>query len=159
MATDDYPPTEQEHPPVVERKNNVLVIHNDERRLAGFIGRDLAHDRIVYTTLRHDHHYYRKGDGYAISESALRTIGRVEAERVIVHEAEGSSVYVFDADDYRGRTAQPVPEADLDDPDDPQVYVPQSEAIAVFDDLQQSELFKRPFDVACDYIRETRGWE
>jgi hypothetical protein len=128
-------------------------------KVAGFLGKEVRRGEgtLVYTTLRSGYHYYYEGGGWAVSDEILETCRGRGISRIIVHEGtEDDDVHEFPAPAYY-RDGQQVSEQDLEDPGDPQTYVPEEARLHHWPDYADS-LFVRSFEDACQYIRETRGW-
>lgn len=80
--------------PNVIRENAVKHPKKDVK--VGYVGYDKVYDEKVFTTLRdRNRHYYRKGEGYAISEKILSTLRANAVEKIYVHEKNSGDVYQF----------------------------------------------------------------
>jgi len=150
-------------PPRVRRKR-IVTVHADKQRLVGFIGHETRRGMTVYTTRRSDFHFYYEGDGYAISESVLDECAKWGVSRILIHEklspyqqrqGEAPDAYEFRLRQYAD-SDESIPEADLLDDQDEQVYVPLEEAMYVWSD--HDALFERSFDTAVEAI-DWRGWD
>lgn len=143
-------------PPLVERKYIEQSPHTG--KIAGFLGHEKHRNVRCYTTLRYGGHYYQKGGGWAISDSILGHIEQTAATLIFVHTGtdEDDPVYEFKASEYTMR-GEAVPEEDLDDPDDPQTFVPEDAAQEVWEN-HAADLFVREFRDACDHI-DWRGYD
>lgn len=141
--------------PLVERRVCKQSPHTG--KLCGFVGRDTRRDRVVYATRRAPFHFYRKGSGYAISDTIINSLDQSNVSRILVYEPvdEGGDVYEFPLRVYEN--GKPVPTSDLYDEDDPQTYVPVSEAMNNWLGLSPY-LFVRPFEDAMKRI-EWRGFD
>jgi len=146
----------QTKPPLVERKYIEQSPHTG--KIAGFLGHEKHRDLQCYTTLRHWGHYYRNGDGWAISDSILGTIDDIGATLIFIHDGTEADddVYEFRAADYLDR-GDSVPEEDLNDPDDPQTVVPEDMAQMVWEN-HADDLFLQEFRDACERI-DWRGYD
>jgi len=129
----------------------------DDSIPVGFVGRDRRRGVDVYTTRRKAYHYYRKGEGWAISNSILKRLERTGIGRILVHTAEEGDVQEFLTRDYVD-FGEPVPRDDLIDDDDPQRFVPDDEARNEWPGLGE-EMFTSSFSRAMDRITSKRGWE
>lgn len=144
-------------PPLVHRKRTVTVKHDGETRLVGFVGYDRRRDFRVYTSRRSDYHFYREGDGYAISQSAIEQAHSVDVSRVLVHEKnDPHAVYEFPLREYV--MGSKVQHGHLQDGDDTQRYVPVETAMNEWDGHAE-EMFVEPFEQAMDRITSKRGWD
>jgi len=143
-------------PPLVNRKYIEQSPHTG--KIAGFLGHEQHRNVRCYTTLRHRGHFYQKGGGWAISDSILSHIDQTTATLIFVHDGTepDDDVYEFRASDYLMK-GEAVPEEDLDDPDDPQTYIAEDMAQAVWEN-HAAHLFVREFREACDHI-DWRGYD
>ena len=151
-------------PPRVSRKR-IVTVQADKQRLAGFIGTEQRREMRVYTTRRSDFHYYYEGDGYAISESVLDECAEWDVARVLIHEKLTEfeqrqddvqpDVFEFRLRQYTSSDNY-IPEGDLLDEQDAQVYVPLDDAMYVWSD--HDVLFERSFESAVEAI-DWRGWD
>ncbi len=125
---------------------------------AGFVGKDRRRDYKVYTTRRKPYHFYREGNGYAVSNSILSTLAETGVSRIIFHTADGEDVYEFATRQYV-QDAEQVPEHELLDEDDPQAYVPVDEARNVwYRPDNPNDLFVESFEDAMDRLDNKTGW-
>lgn len=128
-----------------------------ETRLAGFICW-MHHRRMhCYSSWRTSYHYYREGEGYAVSAELLARARGHDAKRVVIHEAEnhGDDVWEYGMDQWFD--ADFIEEGHLADSDDPQRYLPTDEAMYEWDG-HAPDLFVRDFDAAREHIIDQRGW-
>lgn len=116
---------EREEPhPRLRRKSPRYSPHTG--KICGFICRELdrGNDALVYATRRiKKYHWYRKGGGWAVSESIIDDCESLDVTRIFVHgKHPDDPVYEYDARDYYD--GENIPPEDLYDEDDPQVYPP-----------------------------------
>lgn len=147
----------QVRPPLLRRKR--IVRTPIEEKIAGFTCRELRRDTnpVVYSTLRTRKHFYREGDGWAISDKILAHLENVGVSRIFVHEGTKPTddVYEYRASDYY-QSEKHVHEKDLEDERDPQTYVKKDEYMHEWPD-HAADLFDRSFEDALDRINE-RKW-
>lgn len=141
--------------PRVERKGMVTVRYDGEDRLIGFVGDELERGLKVYTSRRNRHHYYNRGEGYAISDSALNHCKRLGVTHVLLHEEYKKHVYEFALDQYL-QFGHDVPDDFIEDDDDPQTYVKRSKHQFRYPD-HADEMFVREFDAAIEFIKQRRA--
>lgn len=140
--------------PLVERKTMVTLTYDGDQRLVGFVGHERHRDLKVYTTRRADHHYYQNGEGYAISNSALLDAKAIGCTQVLIHQQHTGHVYEFALDQYL-KFGKPVPEAFIEDDDDPQTYVPKDRHQFRYPE-HADEMFVRPFEAAVEHIKRRK---
>lgn len=133
----------------------------------GFVGRDRRRGLDVYTTRRKPYHFYREGEGWAISWEILDRLRQTGISRILVHLAEDYENYPGEANpgdvlEFTTREyvefGQPVPKDNLIDESDSQRYVPQSEARNRWPELGGG-MFTEEFGSAMDRITSKRGWD
>lgn len=146
--------------PNLERKA-AKYIKTDQKRLVGFMCYDHARGMRAYTTRRSRFHFYRNGEGYAISERILDYLAQLDVEHIFIHEKprehdtdHSPDAFEFRTDQYR--FGERVPESELQNEDDTQRYVPVDDAIRMWDGIGET-MFKRSFEDAMDYINSHRG--
>lgn len=152
MTNDDQQQTfrQPDPAPFIERKR-VVPAPTAPDKPAGFVGRarnrstENGRGAVCYSTRRKGYHFYREGEGYAISDSILARLDRIDASLIFAHEADTGDVYEFPLRTYLN--GDPVPERQLLDENDPQTYVPIDEARYVWRD-HHSKMFRRPFSEA-----------
>lgn len=148
--------------PLLKREWPIVIEYEPDdgekdTRLAGFICW-MRHRRMrCYSSWRRAFHYYREGEGYAISAEVLARARQHDASRVVIHEAEdhGDDAFEYGMDQWLN--ADFVEEGHLADSDDPQRYLPEDEAMHTWPG-HAPELFVREFEDACSRIRQQRGW-
>jgi len=145
-------------PPLVKREYPVLSPTTG--KVAGFLGSEVRRDTdmSVYTTLRGRRHFYREGGGYAVSNRILDLCAEMGVNRIVVHEgtSDTDDVLEYPARAYFNSESE-VHEADLENPQDPQTYVPVESYLHKWAD-HAAALFVSEFERACDRIRSKRGW-
>jgi hypothetical protein len=146
--------------PLLERKAP-KYIETDERRLVGFMCYEHNRSMRAYTTRRSRFHYYRNGEGYAISEAIIDYLAQLDVDHIFIHEKPRDDPD-FEPDAFEFRTRQyrfgeNVPESELYDDQDAQVYVPVADAIRTWPGVGET-MFKREFGDAMDYLNSrSRG--
>lgn len=147
--------------PLLERKA-AKYIKTDQKRLVGFMCYEHNRGMRAYTTRRSRFHYYRNGEGYAISDDILDYLAQLDVDHIFIHEKPRDDpdfepdAYEFRTDQYRfGET---VPESELYDDQDTQRYVPVDDAIRKWDGIGES-MFKREFEDAMAYLNSHRSGE
>lgn len=149
---DDFGTDSTPLPPKCERK--AIIQSPIHGKIAGFVCKELNRPMKVYTTRRFGSHYYRNGDGYAISDSILRKLRRYDIPRVFVHDGHGERdhVWEFQTRQYI-EEGKSVPSHELQDESDPQTYVPLDEYLYLWEG-RADDLFRRTFSEAVERI----GW-
>ena len=142
-------------PPLVYRRA-VVWSPTSPNKPAGFLGYDRRREVKVYTSRRKDYHYYRSGDGYAISDSILAKLDRAGVPRILLWAADTGDVFEYASHQYR-KDAEPVPDHALLDEDDPQRYCPLDAAMNTWTDIGE-RLHVQPFDRAMDRLSGRSGW-
>lgn len=145
----------EDAPPLVHRKG-VVWSPTSPSKPAGFVGYDRRREHRVYTTRRKGYHYYREGEGYAISDSILDLLGKAHVARVVAWESESGDAYEFQTRQYT-ENASTVPDRELLDEDDPQSYVPASEALHVWSGIGEG-LHVEEFSAAMDRLSGRSGY-
>lgn len=145
----------EDAPPLVHRKGVVWSPTADSKPV-GFAGYDRRREHRVYTTRRKSYHYYRKGEGYAISDRIIDMLARSPTARIVVWEASSGDAYEFKTRQYADGGSE-VPERELLDDDDPQTYVPTSEAMHTWAGLGE-DLHVEDFDTAMARLSGRSGY-
>jgi hypothetical protein len=138
-------------PPLVERNATVLVEHDGDSRLVGFIGHEQTRDLTVYTSRRDQDHFYEVGGGYAISNEALYRAKNVDVTHVLIHERYSGHVYEYALRQYLDE-GDSVPPQFVEDSDDGQTYV-EKDAYQYRYPKHADELFARSFEDAIEHIQ------
>lgn len=120
-------------PPTVILDINCDTVYapTNDGKIAGRIGVAKHRDGKAFLTYKErDVHYYRKGDGYAISKGILTYLTRNTVYHIIMYESERNRTLEFGIGQYveDGRRVQHAPSGD------PQVYVPENEARHIWHD-------------------------
>jgi hypothetical protein len=152
--------TTENKAPLVRRKV-IVWSPTAEGKPAGFVGRDRARGYKIYTSRRKPYHFYRAGDGYALSDAIIRRLSRGDIERILFHTYDDSSDTAGDVYEFTVRQfvdGESVPREDLLDQTDPQTYVPLPDARNAWEYLA-NDLFVQEFGEAMDRITEKRGWD
>lgn len=119
--------------PIIARKIRPVYFPGDPKKVVGFIGPSNRDANAVVCQRKREAYlnddgkmeqqYYRKGGGYALSESSIERLRSVGVSLVIIHEVDNDRVLEHDLADFE--QGDSINEID----DDPQKYVPTEQAI------------------------------
>lgn len=125
-------------------------------KIAGFICRELNRPMKVYTSRRWRSHFYRNGNGYAISDSILKRCYQHQVSRVIIHDGDEEhsfTAWEFPLKQYR-TDGKAVPDSVNDNPrSDPQTYVDIEDHLHEWRFTRDEDLYRWPFKRAMDRIQ------
>jgi hypothetical protein len=120
-----------DHPPIVKLTTAAEAIRPPAKpgKIAGWVGRDDERGKTFVSLKDREKHYYRVGEGYALS---LKIVGMLQArdvQTVVIYEMDEGRTLVFNLAQFAGGDeVEHAPDGD------PQHYVPESAALEEWTD-------------------------
>ncbi|PSP54455.1 hypothetical protein BRC82_09700 [Halobacteriales archaeon QS_1_67_19] len=74
--------------------------HQKEDEIIGFLGWSDEFGKCIVCERCRDKHYYRKENGYAFSETTLRTLDKMNVNRIVIEEVDTGHVLVYNRRDF-----------------------------------------------------------